>query len=212
MSEAFSSFMVAFTAVFVVVEPLGAAPMFAAMTRTQTAMERRRTALRASLIGAGILAFFALGGASVLRLLQIDLSAFRVAGGLLLLLTAFDMLRAREPTCRCSSAEVEAGKEKDDIAVVPLAMPMLAGPGSIATVMVLVAQQPGAAGLSLVLAAVAATFAATFLVLRSVLAVERVLNRSVMAVVQRVLGLLLAAIAVQFMASGGLALVRVAGV
>lgn len=211
MIEAVSSLMLAFTAVFVVVEPFGAAPMFAAMTRERTQSERRALALRASVAGTAILSFFAFFGAAVLRVLQVELSAFRAAGGLLLLMTALDMLRGKPSSCRCSSAELEAGKEKEDVAIVPLAMPMLAGPGSIATVMVLVSERPGLFGLVVVLAAVGVTFALTFVVLRSVLAVERVLNRSVLAVVERVLGLLLAAIAMQFIASGAVALVRSAG-
>jgi multiple antibiotic resistance protein len=138
----------------------------------------------------------------VFKVLHLELAAFRAAGGLLLLLTAIDMLRAKTSDCRCSPRELKAGADKEDISIVPLATPLLAGPGAIATVMVLTSEKPGFAGSIPVILAVAVTFAASYFILRAGPVIARLLGTSGMAMVQRVMGLLLAAVAVQFIAHG----------
>jgi multiple antibiotic resistance protein len=196
--------LVALSALFVVVDPFAAVPFFLAMTSEQSAEDRREIAKRAAVGATLILGGFGVAGALVFRLLGITLPAFKVAGGLLLLLIAIDMLGTRPSPARITAPEVEAGSAKEDVAIVPLAMPLLAGPGSIATVIVLM----GRAGegrpwqVLPVLGAVLVTGAATWLVLRAATRVERVLGRTGMNVLERVAGLLLAAIAVQFVIDG----------
>lgn len=192
----------ALPAVFFVVDPIGVVPLFIAMTARDSADKVRRMALRASIAGAGLLAFFALFGAVIFKVFGVTLPAFRVAGGLLLMLTALDMLRARPPETRSSEKEQQEGAEKDDIAIVPLAMPLLSGPGSIATVMVLIAEGKSWRTGAAVLVSIALTFIATYLLLRGAQHVKRALGQTGLAVVQRVFGLILAALAVQIVAQG----------
>ena len=193
-------FFVATAALFVVVDPIAAAPAFASLTAGRPAAETRSIVLRASLVGAGLLVFFTLFGGLLFRVLGVELSAFRAAGGLLLLLTALEMLRGRAVSCKKEETSgVAAGA---DIAIVPLATPLLAGPGAIATVMVLVTENGPSAPIAVILAIVA-TFAASYCVLRAANLVPRVLGRSGLALVQRVMGLVLASVAIQFMAEGG---------
>ena len=200
-----ATFAAAFTAIFVVVEPFGVAPMFASLTAARTIAEVRRIAARASIVGASVLVGFTLFGPQLLRALHVELDAFRAAGGLLLLLTALDMLRGKGERCRCSKKELDHARGQEDIAVVPVAVPLLAGPGSMATVMVLVAEG-GFARSAIVVLAILVTFLISYAVLRAAGTLQRWTGPSVVAVVERVLGLLLAAIALQFMASGALGL------
>lgn len=205
MSSFLSLFLVALPAVFFVVDPFGMVPIFLAMTSRDPPEKVRSMALRACVVAGGLMAFFALFGHLVFQVFGVTLAAFRVAGGVLLLLTALDMLKAETSRTKTSPRETEEGAEKDDIAIVPLAMPMLAGPGAIATVMVLMSQ--GGAGTTIratfpVLLSILLTFVATYLILRAAPVVQRVLRQSGVAIFQRVMGLILAAIAVQFMADG----------
>ena len=201
-------FLVSLSAVFFVVDPIGVVPIFLAMTGKDSREKIRRTALRASIAGAGLLLFFALFGGVVFKLLGVSLSAFRVAGGILLLITALDMLRARNSPTRTSAEETKEGEEKEDISIVPLAIPLLSGPGSIATVMVLMSKGKSWGSAVPVLVSIVLTFIATFYLLRGAFYVQRVLKASGVAILQRVMGLILAAIAVQFIAEGGKDLLR----
>ncbi len=194
----------ALPAVFFVVDPIGVVPLFIAMTADDSKEKARAMALKASVTGALLLIVFAVFGAFIFKLFGVTLPAFRVAGGLLLILTALDMVRARPSATRTSAAETREGLTKDDIAIVPLAIPLLAGPGSIATVMVLMSSGDGGIGNTVaVIAAVLITFFATWLLLRAAHHVKRVLGQSGIAIMQRVFGLILAAIAVQFIVDGG---------
>lgn len=197
-----SSFLTTLFAVFVVVDPIPVAPMFAAMTGGRPSHEIRRTARRASLAGALLLLFFAVFGQLLFKLLRVDLNAFRVAGGLLLLLTAIDMLRARMSENRCSKREVEEGVNKEDISIVPLATPLLAGPGAIATVMVLAADRPGALAMAPIAVAIGITFLISYYTLRAGHLIRRLAGPSAMAMLQRIMGLVLAAVSIQFIADG----------
>lgn len=193
----------ALPAVFFVVDPIGVVPLFIAMTAHDSKEKARAMALKASITGAALLIVFALFGVFIFKLFGVTLPAFRVAGGLLLMLTALDMVRARPSATRTSEAETKEGAEKDDIAIVPLAIPLLAGPGSIATVMVLVSSGDGTIANSVaVILSVVITFIATWLLLRAAPFVKRVLGQSGIAIMQRVFGLILAAIAVQFVVDG----------
>jgi multiple antibiotic resistance protein len=204
LREVLTHALVALSAIFVVVDPVAAVPFFLAMTSDQSPEERRRTARRAALGAWMILTAFALLGALIFRALGITIPAFKIAGGVLLLLIAVDMIRTNPSPTRITGPEVEAGAEKDDVAIVPLAMPLLAGPGSVATVIVLMGQVSphrlwdGAA----VLGAVALVSASAWWILAAATRVERVLSRTGMNILERVAGMLLAAIAVQFMIDG----------
>lgn len=202
-SELFSLFLVSLSAVFFVVDPFGVVPIFLAMTQNDSPAKVRSMCLRACWVGGGLLTFFALFGTLIFKVFGVSLSAFRVAGGILLLITALDMLRARPSETRTSQTETAEGQMKDDIAIVPLAVPLLAGPGAIATVMVLMSKGPGVLAAVPVLISIAITFVASYFVLRGAGLVQRVLRQSGVAILQRVMGLILAAIAVQFMADGG---------
>jgi multiple antibiotic resistance protein len=163
-------------------------------------------ARRASIAGALLLFFFAFFGALIFKMFGLTLAAFRVAGGILLMLTALDMLRAETSKTRTSKAETEEGVEKEDIAIVPLAMPVLSGPGSIAAVMVLMADQDVyprgiAVGIAIVI-----TFITTYVTLVMAQRFTKVLGQTGIAVTQRIFGLLLAALAIQFIADGAKAL------
>ncbi|MDX2089679.1 MAG: MarC family protein [Kofleriaceae bacterium] len=190
--------LIAFVALIVVVEPLGVIPFFLSLTRGRSVDDRRRIALRASLVGSMVLLAFALFGAAALNGLGIRIDAFRVAGGVILFLTALDMIRQRNG-CRCTPSEAGA---LDDVAVVPLAIPLLAGPASMAAVMELVGREPTIA----VVIAIVLVFLVTYLVLRTAGVLHRLLG-PVLGVVQRVLGLLLAAMSVQSVIDGVMSLV-----
>ncbi|HZY02486.1 MAG TPA: MarC family protein [Anaeromyxobacteraceae bacterium] len=196
--------LVSLSAVLVVVDPLAAVPFFLAMTAEEEPEGRRDIARRAAVAAFLVLAGFAVAGGIVFRALGITMAAFKMAGGVLLLIMAVDMLRTRPSAARITEPEVEEGAAKEDVAIVPLAMPLLAGPGSIATVVVLMARarQEELWRAASVLFAIAVTCAVTWLVLRSASRVDRVLGRTGMALLQRVAGLLLAAIATQFLVDG----------
>jgi multiple antibiotic resistance protein len=204
VNEVLATFLVSFSAIFFVVDPLSAVPMFLAMTRNDSVDKRRQTALRAAVAAALVLSGFALGGAWIFRLLGIGLPAFKVAGGVVLLLLALDMLRTQPSKTRITDGEVEEGTGKDDIAIVPLAMPLLAGPGSIATAIVLMARARVGPWWheAAVLLAITLTCAAAWLILAGAARTERMLGKTTLAILERAAGLLLVAIAIQFMMDG----------
>jgi len=209
--ELLSFFVYSLSAVFFVVDPIGVVPIFLVMTARDTPEKVRSMALRACIAGAGLLVFFALFGGLVFRVFGVSLGAFRVAGGLLLLLTAADMLRAKQSQTKTSPGETEEGAAKDDVALVPLAIPLLSGPGSIATVMVLMGKGKTWVWDAPVLGAIAVTFVASYFMLRGASLVQNVLKQSGVAILQRVMGLILAAIAIQFVADGAKDLLQLHG-
>jgi multiple antibiotic resistance protein len=190
------------TALFVVVDPFGCVPLFVAITEGDSAEHKRRTALRASIIAGTILALFALTGTLIFRLLGISEGAFRIAGGMLLFLLGVDMLRAQRSRQRTTPEEEAEGATKPDVSVFPLAVPALAGPGAISTVMVLVsrAHQPG--HYLVILGSVLATLVVTYWVLRGAAAIAHRMGQTGMNVLERIMGLILAAVAVQFVVDG----------
>ncbi|AKQ65261.1 Membrane protein, MarC family [Myxococcus hansupus] len=208
MSEYLSLFLVSLSAIFFVVDPIGVVPLFLAMTAGDTQEKVRRTAMRACLVACGMMLFFALFGGVIFKVFGVSLGAFRVAGGILLLITALDMLRARPSETRTTPSEEQEGVVKEDVAIVPLAIPLLAGPGAIATAMVLMAKGDTLVSALPVLAAVVLTFVSSYFILRASGLIQRVLRQSGVAIVERVMGLILAAIAVQFMADGAKELLK----
>ncbi len=199
-----STFAIALPAVLFIVDPIGVVPLFVAMTAGDSPEKCKRMARRATLAATFLLVFFALFGHVIFRVFGVTLPAFRVAGGLLLLLTSLDMLRARPAATRTSPEETKEGTEREDIALVPLAMPLLAGPGAIATVMVLMAEHGKTfGGAVVILASILLTGLATWFVISSAKHIKKALGHSGIMVLERVFGLILAAIAVQFVFDGG---------
>jgi multiple antibiotic resistance protein len=196
-------FLSAFVTFFVVIDPPGCAPIFAGLTRDATAAQRRAMAIRASIVAAGILLFFGLLGEDLLRALGISLSAFRIAGGIMLFLIALDMVFERRTQRRESRAqEVEADPEHDDVSVFPMAIPMIAGPGSIASIMLLMARSDGLDESLTVLAALASVLLLTLVSLLAAGWLMRLLGHRMEAMLTRLLGVILAALAAQFVIDG----------
>ncbi|MEM9798194.1 MAG: MarC family protein [Pseudomonadota bacterium] len=187
----------AFTALFVIIDPIGLTPIFTALTSGLSPRARRTIALRACGVAAGILLLFALAGEAVLGFLGISMPAFRIAGGLLLFLTALEMLFERRTRRREDKAEVPV----DDPSVFPLALPLIAGPGAIATVILLTDGADAPATLA-VLGVLAAVLAMVLLFFQLAAPMERMLGATGINVVTRVLGMLLAALSVQFVLDG----------
>ncbi|NDR56085.1 MarC family protein [Aliiruegeria sabulilitoris] len=189
----------AFVALFVIIDPIGLAPLFLAMTHGTKKAERRAIGRRAILLAFFLLMLFGLLGDAVLGFIGISIPAFRIAGGILLFLTALDMLFERRTKRRDHTAEEE---ERPDPSVFPLAIPLLAGPGAITTMILLVGQAGSpveAAGVFVVMALVLAVVALMF---RSAGLLERALGRTGTVVATRLLGMLLAALSVQFVLDG----------
>jgi len=203
-------FLSAFVTFFVVIDPPGCAPIFASLTRGASMAHRRAMAVRSTLVAAGILLVFALFGEDLLRVLGISLASFRIAGGIMLFLIALEMVfekrtqrreeRADEIT-RKAAAEARP-LEEEDISDCPMAIPMIAGPGSIATAMLLTSRAEGWIEGAIVLAALLATLLLMLLSLLAAAPLMRVLGAKVEAMITRMLGVILAALAAQFVIDG----------
>ncbi|BAK65007.1 MarC family integral membrane protein [Sphingobium sp. SYK-6] len=196
-------FLSAFVTLFVVIDPPGCAPIFYGLTTDATSAQRRRMAIRAVLVATFILVGFAAVGEQLLRALGISLEAFRIAGGIMLFFIAMDMVFEKRTQRREDRAQkVKETPEIEDVSVFPMAMPMIAGPGSIATVMLLMARADGAPESFAVLAALAANLILMILALLAVGPIMRLFGGQVEAVITRLLGVILAALAVQFVLDG----------
>jgi multiple antibiotic resistance protein len=193
----------AFVTLFVVIDPIGLGPLFVALTQGATAPERRRIAITGVAVAAGILTVFGLAGDSVLSFLGISMAAFRISGGLLLFLIALDMVFERRTVRREQKAAEGERAPSNDPSVFPLATPLLAGPGAIASIILLAgAHQGDFAGQAMI-------FGVLYVLLLLLLAgfflgdlIERVLRRTGVLVVTRLFGMLLAALSVQFVLDG----------
>ena len=195
-------FVSAFVTFFVVIDPPGCAPIFAGLTSGATAAHRRAMAFRAIGVAATILLVFALAGEDLLRGLGIELASFRIAGGIMLFLIALEMVFEKRTQRREDRAAKVTAEEADDVSIFPMAMPMIAGPGSIATAMLLVSGTSGIAGGAVILAAMLANLALMLLALLAAGPIMRVLGTRIEAVVTRLLGVILAALATQFVLDG----------
>ena len=195
-------FVSAFATLMVVIDPPGCAPIFASLTRDAQARERRMMAVRSVLVAAGILLFFGLLGEDLLRALGISLSAFRVAGGIMLFLIALEMVFEKRTERRENRAQELSEREAEDVSVFPMAIPMIAGPGSIASVMLLMARADGLGGTLIVLAALTATLALTLIALLLAGPLMKLLGHKMEAMITRLLGVILAALAAQFVLDG----------
>jgi multiple antibiotic resistance protein len=193
--------LITFTSVLFIVDPIAVIPTYLVITQYETSEQRKRTALRACIAAALLLVGFALGGRLIFQLFGITLSAFRVAGGLILWLVAMDMLHAERRTQE-GPHEIDEGRQKEDVALTPLAMPMLAGPGAISTVMVLAGQARTVMQTAAVYTAIILTAAVSWVVLRVGEGVLLRVGQTGVRVMTRIMGLLLAAIAAQFVLTG----------
>ena len=196
-------FLSAFVTLFVVIDPPGCAPIYAGLTKGATPQQARSMALRATWIASIILLIFALFGQELLGALHIELNSFRIAGGLMLFFIAFDMVFEKRTQRREERAEkIAQTPEIEDVSVFPMAMPMLAGPGAIAAVMLLMNEAEGWPEMFEVLAALAAVLAITAAALVAAGPLIRLLGDKVEAVITRLLGVLLAALAAQYVIDG----------
>ena len=199
MTELFIS---AFITLFVIIDPPGCAPIYAGLTKGATQAQRRNMAIRATAIAGLILLFFAAFGQELLAALHIELDAFRIAGGLMLFWIAFEMVFEKRTQRREERAEkVAADPEVEDVSVFPMAMPMLAGPGAIASIMLLTSGQ-AFDGMLVVLGALATVLLLTMLALIAAGPLMRLFGARVEAVITRLLGVLLAALATQYVIDG----------
>lgn len=191
----------AFVTLLVVIDPIAIAPIFLALTPGMTPTQRSHIARRAVLVAGLVLAVFAFFGSAVLGFIGISLPAFRVAGGILLFLTAMDMLFERRTKRREDSSEVEMEAHHDP-SVFPIAIPLVAGPGAIASVILLVNEKPGGEGLIAILPITAVILLMMYIMLRLSSSLERVMGKVAINVFTRIFGMLLAALSVQFVLDG----------
>ena len=200
MIELFVSSLITF---FVVIDPPGCAPIYAGLSSGASPLQRRSMAIRAVGVASAILFVFALFGEKLLHGLGISLASFRIAGGIMLFLIALDMVFEKRTQRREDrAAEVAADPEVEDVSIFPMAMPMIAGPGSIATVMLLMARTNGLEATLVVLAAMVTILLLTLVALLAAGPLMRLLGTRIEAVITRLLGVLLAALAVQFVMDG----------
>ena len=200
MIELFGSALVTF---LVIIDPPGCAPIFASLTRGADAAHRRAMAVRSSIIAWAILMFFALLGKPMLQALGISLASFRIAGGVMLFMIALDMVFERRTARREERAQSIEGKpEAEDISVFPMAIPMIAGPGSIASAMLWVSRADDRLEVAVVLAAITVVIVLTFLALLAAGPLMRLIGERVEAMITRILGVILAALAAQFIVDG----------
>ena len=193
-----SAFLItAFVTLFVIIDPIGLAPLFVALTHGMDARTRRGIAIRACVIAAMLLVLFAALGEAVLGFVGISMPAFRIAGGILLFLTALDMLFERRSKRREDQAD-----ERPDPSVFPLAIPLIAGPGAIASVILLTGEMGGLQGFATTVLVMAAVLGIVFALFMVAGLLERALGRTGINVVTRLLCMLLAALAVQFVLDG----------
>ena len=188
---------------FVVIDPPGCAPIYAGLSAGATAANRRAMAIRAVMVAACILLVFALVGEALLRALGISLASFRIAGGIMLFLIALEMVFEKRTQRREDRAAKVAGDpDAEDVSIFPMAMPMIAGPGSIASVLLLMGRNEGLQRSAVVLAALATILLLTLVALLAAGPIMRFLGAKIEAVITRLLGVLLAALAVQFVIDG----------
>ncbi len=200
MIELFGSALVTF---LVIIDPPGCAPIFASLTRGTPPAHRRSMAIRSVVIAWLILMFFALLGRPLLQWLGISLASFRIAGGIMLFFIALDMVFERRTERREKRAEaIEGTPEAEDISVFPMAIPMITGPGSIASAMLWVSRAENIGAVALVIAAITVVMLITLLTLLAAGPLMRLIGEKVEAMITRILGVILAALAAQFVIDG----------
>jgi multiple antibiotic resistance protein len=190
--------LLAFSSLFAIVDPIAIVPAYLAMTPNESIVGRIHTARLSCIVATGVLLLFSLVGSKILSVLGVTLPAFQLAGSLLLLRIAFDMLYAKRPGSQETAEEVAAGAMKDDIAISPLGVPMLAGPGAISTVLILASRAEGWIQYGVLIGCIVAIGAISYVVLHIAARGAAFLSPIVLKLVTRLMGLVIAAIAVQF--------------
>jgi multiple antibiotic resistance protein len=196
--------VLAFTSVFFLVDPFGAIPSFISITASVDPVRRKRTARKAALTCFIVLTSFALGGQIIFRIFGITLPAFEIAGGMILLLIGLEMLQAKRSATQEVTGDTEEASQKEDAGIVPLGIPMLAGPGAISTVMVMVGQVPSLWHwqMAAILGSITVTSLVSYWLLAAADRVRRMMGETGIRVLVRVMGLLLVALAMQFFVNG----------
>jgi multiple antibiotic resistance protein len=194
--------LLALSSIFFLVDPFAALPTFLAITAGSDTARRKRTARKGALTALIVLGGFAFAGEAIFRLFGITLPAFELAGGILLLVIGLDMLQAKRSPTQETPGDTEAAAQKEDAGIVPLGVPMLAGPGAITSVMVLVGQAQTHWQMAAILASIAITAAVCYLVLGHSNVVARVLGDTGIRILVRIMGLLLVALAAQYFVNG----------
>ncbi len=196
--------VLALSSIFFLVDPFAAIPSFLAITESADPARRKRMARKGALTCFIVLTSFAVGGQLIFRLFGITLPAFEIAGGMILLLIGLDMLQAKRSLTQETRGDAEEATEKEDAGIVPLGIPMLAGPGAISSVMVLVGQAPGLWHweMGAILGSIAFTSLVSYWVLAGAGRVRRVMGETGIRVLVRVMGLLLVALAMQYFVNG----------
>jgi multiple antibiotic resistance protein len=191
--------LLAASSLFVIIDPLATVPAFLAMTPTDTPEQRIKMARLACCVSAGVLVVFSIAGKWIFKFLGITMPAFQIAASIVLLLVALDMLRAQRSRVHETSEETAAGVEKNDIAIAPLAIPMLAGPGAISTAILLNNQAANVAQRGALFVSILAVCLACYFILRVSAHGARWLSPIAMNLTVRIMGLLLCSVAIQFM-------------
>jgi multiple antibiotic resistance protein len=199
MMELYISALVTF---FVIIDPPGCAPIFASLTAGTPNAHRRAMAFRSTLVASGILFAFALVGKAFLSALHVSLDAFRIAGGIMLFMIALDMVFEKRTERRENRAQDVLAKDHEDISIFPMGIPMIAGPGSIASAMLLTSRADGWGERSVVLAALATTLLVTLISLLLAGPLMKLVGYRIEAMITRILGVILAALAAQFVIDG----------
>jgi len=191
----FEFLLTSFVALFIIIDPIGLTPVFIAITQGMDDSLRRKVALRSVLVSAFVISLFIVGGETVLGFIGISMPAFRIAGGILLFLTALDMLFQRRSKRRENQTEQEL---VDDPSVFPLAIPLIIGPGAIATVILIAGAKPGLVGIASTGFITALVLLTVFVFFSAASRIEKLLGKTGIDVLTRLLGMLLAALSVQF--------------
>jgi multiple antibiotic resistance protein len=194
--------LLALGSLFVIVDPIASVPAFLAMTPQDTPEQRIKMARLACFVMAGVLLVFAVAGKIIFKFLGITMPAFQIAASIVLLMVALDMLRAQRSRVQETHEETSAGVEKADIAITPLAVPMLAGPGAISTAILLQNQAVGVARHVVLYACIVAVSFASYMIFRVSARGAQWLSPIAIKIVTRIMGLLLAAVAIQFLING----------
>jgi multiple antibiotic resistance protein len=195
-------FMYAFTTVFIIVNPIEATLVFVTLTASMNKQEKSRIYKRATLVAFSVAFIFSLGGNAILRLFGITVDSLQVAGGILLFLVAIDMLRGVRQQKKITEDEIQDANHREDVSIFPLAIPLLTGPGAITTVVVLMGKAEGFPEKGIVLLAIVLTFVASFVILKFSEYIDHALGITGIMVMTRIMGLILGAVSVNFVAVG----------
>ena len=202
MKDVFTFAIVAFPSLLVIINPVMVTSIFITLTSTTTAEMKRTIIWRTAIVSFAVLLAFAVLGTLIFRFFSITIGAFQIAGGVILFSVAMGMLHAKTPRITHTPEEIEEAMSSDDIAVVPLAIPMVAGPGAITTVIVLSGEAHAAPNMVILFMAIVVAIAIVFVMLRNAARIQKYLGASGLNITSRLMGMILAAVAVQFVING----------